>query len=326
MQYVIGIDVGGTKCAVTLAECSADGRPRLLDKRRFETASLPSPSAVLERFNGELAQILASASLSYGDIAAIGISCGGPLDARRGVILSPPNLPGWDEVYICRFFQEKTGIPTYLQNDANASAVAEWLWGAGDGTRSMVFLTFGTGLGAGLILDGRLYSGAHDMAGEIGHVRLAPDGPVGYGKRGSAEGFCSGGGLRQLGVAALREAGPDTPLFRATNGDPDKVNARLLAELADAGDPSCRAIYRTCAEHLGRTLAILCDVVDPERIVLGGIYMRSAHLLSEELHRVLREEALVPAEVCPAALGEQVGDYAAIAVAAYMSDDQDRKE
>lgn len=319
MRYIVGMDVGGTKCAVTLAKEHAEGRPEILSKRRFETAALPSPDAVMARFAEELSALLAAAELAYTDISAIGISCGGPLDARRGVVLSPPNLPGWDEVYITDYFQEKTGIPTYLQNDANASAVAEWLWGAGRGTRSMVFLTFGTGLGAGLILDGRLYSGAHDMAGEIGHVRLEPDGPIGYGKHGSAEGFCSGGGLRQLGVAALQHAEPTSPLYLATEGDPARVNAKLLAELADAGDPLSTSVYRLCAEHLGMTLAILCDVVDPERIVLGGIYMRSAHLLSEQMQRVLREEALTPCEVCAAGLGEQVGDYAACAVASYMA-------
>ena len=121
-----------------------------------------------------------------------------PLDTRRGVIQAPPNLPLWDEVPICALLSERYGCPAYLQNDANACAIAEWRFGAGRGTRNMVFLTFGTGLGAGLILDGRLYEGANGMAGEAGHLRLAADGPEGYGKRGSFEGFCSGGVLIDL--------------------------------------------------------------------------------------------------------------------------------
>ena len=112
--------------------------------------------------------------------------------------MCPPNLPDWDNVPLVEMTEKRLGIKTILQNDANACAVAEWKFGAGRGTRNMVFLTFGTGMGAGLILDGRLYSGTNDMAGEVGHIRLAPKGPLGYGKKGSFEGFCSGGGIADL--------------------------------------------------------------------------------------------------------------------------------
>src|SRR5690606_15592063 len=139
-------------------------------------------------------------------LAAIGISCGGPLDSRRGVILSPPNLPGWDRIPVVEVFQQAFKVPVALQNDANAGALAEWLWGAGRGSHNMIFLTFGTGMGAGLILNGQLYSGTNDLAGEVGHIRLAPDGPVGYGKAGSFEGFCSGGGIKQLATDRAKMA------------------------------------------------------------------------------------------------------------------------
>lgn len=149
-----------------------------------------------------------------GEIAGIGISCGGPLDSRRGVILSPPNLPGWDEVPVKAYFERETGAPAMLRNDADACAVAEWRYGAGRGCRNMVFLTFGTGFGAGLILNGALYSGSCDMAGEIGHIRAPGDPayrPVGYGKSGSFEGYCSGGGIAELGRAIALEAHPAGP-------------------------------------------------------------------------------------------------------------------
>ena len=191
MKY-IGLDIGGTKCAVSLGQ-DADTGFEVLERREFPTAGL-SYQQVLERFSSEIARILQTNIISR-----IGISCGGPLDSRRGIILSPPNLPGWDSVEITRYFEDRFSVPTMLQNDANACAVAEWLFGAGKGCRNLVFLTFGTGLGAGLILDGKLYSGTNDNAGEIGHIRLAPEGPVGYGKAGSMEGFCSGGGMAQLG-------------------------------------------------------------------------------------------------------------------------------
>ena len=312
-EYIAGFDVGGTKCAVTLAEAAAD-KPVILKKVKFPTAK-NAPMTVLSDFLTAFDGVLAEAGLTYADIAGIGISCGGPLDAGRGIVLSPPNLPGWDGIEICRFFTEKTGIRCRLQNDANACAVAEWRYGAGKGYRDMVFLTFGTGLGAGLILDGRLYRGHTDMAGEIGHVRLEKDGPVGYGKAGSCEGFCSGGGIAQLGVRAMLAGPPDSALSRACGGDPEKVTAKLIGDLAEAGDGTCIGIYRECAEKLGRTAAILCDVVNPEAIVIGGIYMRSDGLLTAGILETMEKEALCPCKILKAGLGENVGDYAALSIA-----------
>lgn len=314
MSYIVGFDVGGTKCAVTLGETAADGAPRILAKVQFATEA-DKPYDVLARFMTELDGILAAQSLTYAEIVGIGISCGGPLSSERGIILSPPNLPRWDHIPICQYFSERTGIPCHLQNDANACAVAEWKYGAGKGLDSMVFLTFGMGLGAGLILDGRLYRGKNDNAGEIGHVRLAPDGPVGYGKRGSCEGFCSGGGLAQMGVSALARCSASSPLYTACGGDPAKVNAKLIAELAREGDDTCLDIYRECARRLGMTLSILCDVLDPEAIIIGGIFMRSDDLLIRGVTEVMEAEALIPCPVIKAGLGEHVGDFAALSIA-----------
>lgn len=317
----IGLDIGGTKCAVSLAQVDDAAAVRIMDKHQFPTAG-HTPQAALETLLAETDAILNDAGLRYGDIEAAGISCGGPLDSVRGVILSPPNLPGWDEIEAVSFFERRTGIRTALQNDANACALAEWRFGAGKGTRNMIFLTFGTGLGAGLILNGQLYSGASDMAGEIGHVRLEDDGPVGYGKHGSTEGFCSGGGIAQLGVRAVRKAlaEGETPQLLLKAGSEQAITAKLIAELAHAGDPLCVEIYRDCGRHLGATLSILIDILNPEKIVLGGIFMRSADLLAEEMRRVIEAETLIHArkvcEIVPAGLGESVGDYAAIAVAA----------
>ena len=323
-RYLIGLDVGGTKCAVSLARVRADAAKAediaFLDRREFPTPKR-NPQAALERFSAEIDAALAAANLTKADVAAIGISCGGPLDSRRGVIQSPPNLPGWDDVEIVAYFEASTGIKTFLQNDANACAVAEWRFGAGAGTRNMLFLTFGTGLGAGLILDGKLYSGTNDMAGEVGHMRLRRTGPVGYGKNGSAEGFCSGGGIAQLGADAVRRAVKrgETPRLLEVAGCPDAVTAKQIASLAREGDAMCLGIYKKVGAYLGETLAILIDLFNPEKIVLGGVFMRAGDLMRPEMERILRREALPHAlrvcEILPAGLGESVGDYAAVAVA-----------
>jgi len=143
-MYYLGIDIGGTKCAVSLGE-SKDGSLSIIDKKKFPTAE-KTPGEVLDLFLAEIDNILFANSLEHSDIAGLGISCGGPLDAKRGVILSPPNLSDWDNIHVTEFFEKSTGIKSKLQNDANACAVAEWLFGAGKGFDNVVFLTFGTGL------------------------------------------------------------------------------------------------------------------------------------------------------------------------------------
>lgn len=187
----IGIDIGGTKCAVV---SSADGQT-VREKIRFAT----------EDKENTLKRIL-EAVTALGPPQAIGVSCGGPLDEKGGIILSPPNLPDWDRVEIVKMLKERFSVPVRLRNDANACALAEWRFGAGQGCENMIFLTCGTGFGGGLILNGKLYAGATGNAGEIGHVRLADHGPAGYGKIGSAEGFCSGTGIREMGRTLALEA------------------------------------------------------------------------------------------------------------------------
>lgn len=291
---IIGVDIGGTKCALV----KADAAGRVLRETRFGTTDV----------SGTLANIYAAVSeLEPGASPVFGIACGGPLDAERGVILSPPNLPGWDGIAVVSELESRFGGRGYLMNDANACALAEWQFGAGRGTRNMVYLTHGTGMGAGLILDGRLYEGTTGDAGEVGHVRLAPEGPVGYGKAGSFEGFCSGGGLSRL--AAGRVVGHGA------------LSAKELAELANAGNAEALAVWEESGRYLGRALSLLIDILNPEVIVLGSLYMRSGHLLEsamrEELSRETLAEPLKACRIVAAELGESTGVMSAIAVARY---------
>jgi glucokinase len=311
-----GVDIGGTKCAVVLGQ-HRDQTAVVIAKRRFPTPATPRLALA------QIAEALAALLADYPAFkpAAIGVSCGGPLDSARGLILSPPNLPGWDRIDVVTPLRDRFGVPAVLQNDANAGALAEWRWGAGRGVRNMIFLTFGTGMGAGLILDGRLYSGTNDLAGEVGHVRLAPDGPVGYGKAGSFEGFCSGGGIANLARQRARtwiEAGTP-PAFCPTLDDVPSLTAERVGQAAQAGDPLAREIFDTVGQRLGQGLAMLIDILNPERIVIGSIYGRQRALLEPLTLNVLRDEALPGAagvcEIVPAALGEQIGDLASLSVA-----------
>lgn len=322
-QYTLGIDIGGTKCAVVLGRTKispGEIEDFILDKRCFPTQTQLGPQYTISRLFEAVDGILQANHTIPGELAGIGISCGGPLNHDTGVICDPPNLYGWNNIPIVKLLQERYHVPAYLQNDANACALAEWKFGAARGCSHVIFLTFGTGMGAGLILNGQLYCGINDMAGEVGHVRLADSGPVGFGKIGSFEGFCSGNGIAQLARAVAMETlqKGQVPAFCPTIAKLDTLDAKKVAEAADNGDPLAREVYRLCGEKLGKGLAVLIDILNPEMIVLGSIFQRSPHLLWPAAKEVLLREALPQSfqncRIVPSSLGEHIGDYAAISI------------
>lgn len=302
---IIGLDIGGTKCAVVKAT-DAGAIERTI---RFGTTSSAETQERLWR---------AVAELDPGPAPVFGISCGGPLDSAAGLILSPPNLPGWDRVPITAELERRFGGRAFLMNDANAGALAEWRFGAGRGVRNLVFLTYGTGMGAGVVCDGRLYEGANGNSGEIGHVRLSVDGPVGYNKAGSFEGWCSGGGLGRLAQSEARKRGGRVAF---NPGRIEDITARHLAQAAEAGDRLAIDLLAESGRRLGMALAIIIDVLNPEVIVLGSVYSRARKWLEPHMRPVLEAEALpgslAVCRVVPTALGEEIGSFAAVAIAVY---------
>ena len=312
-MLLCGIDIGGTKCALSIGNADDKGNIEILYKEKFATLA---PCETLEKFG----DILDEQMKKY-KAEAIGISCGGPLDSKKGVIMSPPNLPGWDNIEAVKYFKDRFGLPTVIQNDANACAYAEFKFGAGRGYNNVIFLTFGTGLGAGLILDGKLYSGTNDNAGECGHIRLASDGPVGFGKAGSFEGFCSGGGIAQLGKIMTKKKldSGETVSFCKDESELDNINAKLIADSAESGDEFAKSIYAESGRRLGQGLSILIDLLNPEAIIIGSIFTRSKELLWDECKKVIDREALpMASEVCKvltSELSENIGDYAALSLA-----------
>ncbi len=321
---LIGFDIGGTKCACVLGKMTAsEDAIEIVDKITFPTMNGPKPS--LKALFEHTHELMERNSLTAADIAGIGISCGGPLDSRNGIILSPPNLPGWDNVPIVTMTEAHFGIKALVQNDANAGAMAEWKYGAGKGYRNVAFFTFGTGMGAGLILDGHLYSGTTDLAGEVGHIRLSEQGPVGFGKEGSFEGWCSGGGIAQVGqiYARKRIQMGEKVAYCASLDDLPSVTAKSIAKAAYAGDETARTVYKTVSEYLGRGLSTVIDIINPEVIILGSIYGRSRDLIEEHMMRVIRKESITySAQACkivPAMLSESIGDMAALVLGAEAS-------
>ncbi len=314
-EYYLGFDIGGTKCSVVLGDRNFNVHEKIV----FATQTERGYQEIINDFKKHTYAFFGKYEKK--NLIKIGISCGGPLDSEKGIIYSPPNLPGWDSVPIVEIFKKEFDVDVEVQNDANACALAEWMMGAGVGTKNMIFLTFGTGMGAGLIINGQLYTGTNDLAGEVGHIRLAEDGPVGFGKAGSFEGFCSGGGIAQLAGSHISDklmAGECVDFCPSKDLIQD-ITTKMVFEAAISGDPVAKDIITVSAEYLGKGLAILIDILNPECIVIGSIYTRNEELLKPLIEKALNREAIPAAnKVCkikPAVLGDNIGDYAALCVA-----------
>lgn len=314
MKHLLGLDIGGTKCAVHLGDPA--GQPCGNDLRFATPHGFP---AAWEMLRQTIAEVLQRANLTPSDIAAIGVSCGGPLDSKQGLVLSPPNLPGWDAIPLPRLLTDTYGTPAYLMNDANACALAEFHFGAGRGCANMVFCTMGTGFGSGLILDGRLYEGTNSMAGEIGHLLLDPSGPEAFGKKGSVEAFVGGNGIKTCAQLKARQpqhqAAAET--YRAASNNDFTVKS--LAAAARDNDPFALGVFHDTGRRLGLTLSILVDLINPERIVVGSIFERCEPLLRPAMQAELDESAIPRSLACcrilPARLGDHIGAYASLAAA-----------
>lgn len=313
----IGVDVGGTKTAVVLSV----NPPETAGRIEFPTKPELGPEPAIEQIKAAIHKLLDAPGIDKATLGGIGVSCGGPLDQATGVVMAPPNLPTWVDVPITSILTKEFGVPARLENDANAGAVAEFRFGAGKGTRHMIFLTMGTGLGAGVITDGRLLIGATGQAGEIGHVRLTPGGPVGYNKAGSVEGWASGGGVAQVAreeVEAAVKRGEPTLLAEKLRAN-GVVTAKDLGEAARAGDELAKKILADTGSRLGQALAILVDLFNPDCVVIGGLAMRMGEYLLGPARSMMEREAIPgPAAHCrviPATLGERIGDVSAICIA-----------
>jgi glucokinase len=299
-KLILGLDIGGTKTAVVLGSQRGEIQWRM----QFPTRPERGFKIVFGELTTHMATALRSAQKT---VAAISVSIGGPLDVLKGVIKSPPNLPGWTNVPLKKMLAERFTLPVYVEHDGNAGALAEFYFGAGKGFRNIIFITMGTGFGAGLILNGQLYRGASDTAGEIGHIRIAEDGPLCYGKAGSLEGYGSGTGIAKLAQMMYPEIWHESStVIEVYNAYKD-------------GSNEARAVFERAGFYLGRGLAILADTLNPERIILGGIGMRLGDVLLAPAKRVFYEEALPQAaEACkivPAQLGEAIGDIASLCAA-----------
>ncbi|MDX2032014.1 MAG: ROK family protein [Blastocatellia bacterium] len=306
-RTILGLDVGGTKTAVLEGTREA----HILQRAEFLTEAWRPFDEVFPRLCALIDETRARAAEAGREATAISVSIGGPLRIAEGVLLDPPHLPGWHGVRLRDRLRERfPALPVFVEHDGNAGALAEFHFGAGrnrPGLRHLVFLTFGTGLGAGLIVNGQVLHGASDTAGEVGHLRLSFEGPVGFGKAGSWEGFASGAGLVELAAR----------MFPARWRTQTPIRDLVAAMLAD--DPDALAVAEEAGRWMGRGIALLVDTLNPQLIVLGTLGVVLGERVLGPARRALAEEALPAAvaacNIVPAALGTSIGDVAALMAA-----------
>lgn len=307
---VLGIDIGGTKLAAGIVD--TDGK--MLMRREVPTVAREGLEPVLGRIVALGQDLLAHAAAKKESVQRIGIGCAGPVDIRAGKVFNPPNLPGWTEVPLVHHIETALVLPAVLENDANAAALAEFRYGAGKGARSLVYLTVSTGIGGGIVLDGKVWHGLKDAAGEIGHMTVCPDGPVcGCGNRGCLEAMASGPSIARRARQAASSERP-TRLREI----PQPTSADVVA-LAREGDAIAREVWDETVQYLAIGVAAVITILAPERVVLGGGVTKAGHILFEPLRaEVRRRVKLVPVAsvpILPAALGSDVGILGAAAVA-----------
>jgi glucokinase len=307
------VDIGGTKIAVGVGERGGAIRAR----RRRPTDPTGRPADDLARIAEDVRAAVADAGLALADVGGIGVTAPGPLDAERGVVLLPPNLPGWRDVRIVEQLERALSVPVFLENDANAAALAEWHFGAGRGLRHMVFLTMSTGVGGGLILDGRLYRGVLGSAGEIGHMPVEWEGePCSCGQRGCLEAYTGGAAWARR----LQALAPEDGRVAALAGGREHATPVHVVEAAREGDGYALAELARWCDYVARGITAMVMALAPEAVVLGTIAAAAGEELAltpirEQVRRHVWPHLAEELRILPAALGKDLPYLAGLSVA-----------
>lgn len=314
MSNYIGVDLGGTKILTAVA--GSDGEITAREKQPTEASK--GTDTVMDNVEDTINKVMEKAELQKADIKNIGVGSPGPLNTKEGIIYESANFP-WENVPFVKLLEEKTGLPVKLENDANAAALGETLFGAGRDVDHLIYITISTGIGSGIIINRKIYHGMNDGAGEAGHMIIEPDGPLcGCGKYGCLEALASGTAIGRMGQAVVN-LGHSQIMEQLSNGNLNKIDAHLVARAAYKGDKYARNIYKKAGYYLGIGFANLVSLFNPEMLVLGGGVMKAEELFMDSMRTSLEERAIPSSlknmKICRAELGSDTGVKGAVAVA-----------
>ena len=314
-NQILALDIGGTKLAAGVFDAGFN----LVGHARIPTHVEEGPDAVFRRITGLLESLMERCKIGSDDLCCIGVGCGGPLDAETGIIYSPPNLPGWDSYPLKGKLEKHFGVPAFVDNDANAAAMAEQRFGAGRGYKNIFYITASTGIGSGLILDGKLYRGTNFSAGEFGHIVLARNGPkCNCGGRGCLEALASGTAIARRARKEAKRA-PDSRLAQVLNEKQASFAAKDVIALARRGDRLSQNIFGDAVFYLGLGIVSAIHLLNPEIVIIGGGLSQTGKFLFDPLRQVVAERAQKHlanfVRIVCAQLGSKVGVYGALAVA-----------
>ncbi|MGQ0538222.1 MAG: ROK family protein [Gemmatimonadaceae bacterium] len=316
-RYIIGVDLGGTNISVAALD---DSGAQTHGLRHEPTRADQGPEAVVERMvrmiDTAIAETIAETGVRRSAFRGVGVGAPGPLDRERGMVLVAPNL-GWHNLPLRDIIAQQVGLPATLDNDANCATLGEWWLGAARGGRNVVGMTIGTGIGGGLILDGKLYHGSTDIAGEIGHMTIDSTGRwCKCGNYGCLEQYASGPAIARRAREALT-ADSDSTMHRLVAGDLDRLTAQLVYDAAKQGDMLALEVVHETARFLGAGVANLLNIFNPDVVVIAGGVTAAGDALFEPLEREVRRRAFKAAvdavRIVPGVLPGTAGIVGAVA-------------
>lgn len=310
-KLILALDFGGTK--LSAASVKHGGR------EFFARASVSSPPCKSAESDRKLMLNLAKEVLKGCEPVAVGVSFGGPVRSSAGVVILSHHVPGWENFPLASWLSEHFGVPAVVENDANAGALGEWRYGAGQGTKNLFYVTVSTGIGGGIVIDGKIYRGADDLAGEIGHMTLDPNGPLcTCGKRGCLEALASGPAIARKAQEMLSVLPEEGLILRElVKGDIQKISAQDVSKAAQLGDQFAARILQMAGVALGLGLAQVISLLNPERIILGGGVVKAGNFLLDPVRETAQKYAIAGArvEIVTAKLGDDAPLWGAVALA-----------
>ncbi len=306
-QPVLAIDLGGTKilAAIVSEKCQIVAREYSL------TLADEGPQSVIDRLFSAIDHILGLKNVNPSQLTGISIAAAGAIDSGRGLVAYSPNLPGWSDIPLRDMVRDRYMVDTFLVNDAGAAALGEHRLGAGKGMNNLILLTVGTGIGGGIIIDGKLYSGLSGSAGEIGHMTIDVNGPrCNCGNVGCLETLASGTAIAREAVRRISQ-GEKSSLTEIVTGEIENTTAKDVSLAAQGGDPLALEVISEAASYLGMGMVNLVNIFNPEMIIVGGGVAKLGDLLLEPARQVVREKAFSisarAVRIVPAQLGDDVG-------------------